>query len=239
MFRISKFSFVVAVLLLGFGVAAVPLFGEGSQTEDVSWWFPDDLKPSMFYDYHLEYSIEEKRGWRMEDRADFTLSTHREEERPGCIMKLHRVKRPFQTSLAAFLSGFVEEDDPGIRITKDEFFYREGLILRGPFKNGDRFTMAAFFFTFIGYSMSVGHGEVRSVGANEVQLVSDFWLGKFGPEMKGSSRATLTKDDQGLSSVRFNSNWGNGQQKYRLKLSVKRTRIYAKPPATKQPAKSP
>ena len=228
---------LLVMLCLGVGGLVVPLFGEENEEAGGGWWFPSDIKDGMLHDYHLAVTLEMEDGGtstRLTQEADFTVSISRDETKPGCIMRLVGVKDPGQSGLAALLSGFVRKDDKGVRITQDRLFFREGLLLRGRWKRGARFSIATLIMTFFNLSVGVNHVDVKSVNAREAHLVSEFWLGKSGPDVTGSGNVWFTKDDDGLTSVRAESRWGNKRFKRTLELIIKRKRIYAKP-ATTQP----
>ncbi len=231
---------VLASLCLALILLARPLAGDDPQATKTAWSFPSTFEPGKRYDYLVSCSVDLQENGQprhFEQQATFTVCVSRAKDKPGCILRLCEVAKPFESGLASFLDGFVDKEgtDAGLRITPDEVFFREGPLLRGPWKRGDRFSMFTFLSLLFARQIGVSHLEVRSADAAEVHLDSDFWMGESGPQVTGEGSVIFVKDGRGLTRVRIDSHWSGEGLRCKLSALIERKRIY-EPSAATQPA---
>ncbi|MFQ5412811.1 MAG: hypothetical protein ACE5EC_10965 [Phycisphaerae bacterium] len=183
----------------------------------------------MLYDYRLELSMhahDDEVDWGFEQNASFTVSIRKDADKPGSIVRLYKVADVGESGLASWLSMHIRPDGRGLRVTKDEVFFREGLLVRGPWRRGDRFSVITLAFAFFDKAVGVGHYDVLSVDDDSIHLASEFWFGRSGPELRGEGDLRFTKDARGLTSARFKARWTREDAKHEFNLSLSRKRIY-------------
>jgi hypothetical protein len=223
-----------ALLLLAFGIFTqthVERQTDRSTAESVNaWWFPTSTPEGTEMHYHAVYTETTsaprigKSTRKLE--SDFVMRAKLACEdvvRFIYVPPPSELERPANdlTFWGQLLSNLQGE---GFEVTADEVRMSGGPLLRGPWRSGDRLTLA-WATVFLGASGCIIHAEVMEAAPSQIRLTCDIWGGPFLPEWKGEGTILATSDELGISAVTANWDWTFGGGKFEASLVVSRTKM--------------
>jgi hypothetical protein len=223
------------VPLLLLGLLTLPLLSSRGGSKPAQeppprpqWWFPYDIPAGRIQEFEIvvEEQIESPGRTRAaRDAATFTVEVVSRKPDDGCRIRLLKAgdEPEERFSLAAmWLRGLASFNPRGLDVGRESVSMNGGMILRGPWRQGDRFTVAGFVW-FFGLVTGFTHYEVDEVGDNHVALSYSFWVGGASPEVTGDGVLRFTSDAAGISEVRADWQRRHDSELRRVHLRIRRT----------------
>lgn len=232
-------------VLVGLGVPIVPApaltihdGGDPQRPARAEWWFPHDIPTGRAQDFEIVVDEQIESGGRtrsVHDGAHFTVAILPRTSGEGCrvrIIETREIEEGAYGLAAIWLRGLTAFNPRGVDVGPSSISMNGGDILRGPWREGDRFTIAGFVW-FFGLVTGFTHYDVAEVGDDFVVLSYSFWVGGAGspsgdtddggPEVTGDGTLRLTSDAAGISEVRADWQRKHGDEQRRVQLRIRRT----------------
>ena len=213
-----------------------------------SWWFPSDIRTGVEQRFDVTVSAKITKGKvtrQVEEKAHFSVELLPDAQgRPGCVVRL---KPPDPADYAAseelawfWILNLATANREGMRVTSDEVLVNDGAVFRGPWREGDRFTMGGFGLFMLLFAPPTHvegflHFEVAQANEDRARLQYDFWVGSARPEVRGKGELRFAKDLKGITSVQATWTRTHGDEKRDVKLRITRTAVRP----VEQPGASP
>ncbi len=219
-------------------LAPVPSPGIAQQQPArAEWWFPHDIPTGRSQDFEVVVDEQIESGGRtrsVHDGASFTVAILPGTSGEGCrvrIVETRETDESAQSLTAIWLRGLTAFNPRGVDVGPSSVSMNGGDLLRGPWRQGDRFSIAGFVW-FFGLITGVTHYEVTEVNQHDVVLSFSFWVGApgdpsraedAGPEVAGDGTLRLARDAAGIVQVSADWKRTHGDEQRRVQLRIRRT----------------
>lgn len=232
----GTFAVLLLALSAGCSDAIRGMGARATQLDRPSWWYPYFIRTDTLQDFRVRVNdvvTTANRSIEVSEEAQFTVwIAPRPGNEPGCIVSIvppDAEAQPLPDNLTqTCITNWASTNHDGITVTPSALLVRDASLFQGPWRAGDRFTVAGFAYVFFVVEIKAigfAHFTVAEVRGTEVRLTFDFWVGESGPAIRGVGTLAFAHDDGGITRVEAHWKRCGGDETREVDLVVNRTGI--------------